>query len=124
MPKANRRCSVCGKEYYVCFSCVSKRSWKHLACSPECYRKLMKKNNVQPQIIDQESKEEKKVLLKVKTKGKKLRNIIGYDIESGRFDCDDNETTLAFSDIEEFLVPREEMENIFKIINDCKNGEK
>ncbi len=123
MPKANRRCRVCGREYYVCCACVSIHSWKHLACSPECYRKLMTNTTekVEPTIIPQTEEEEQRVLLKVKTKNKKIRNIIGYDIELGKFDCDDK-TTLVYDDIDEFVIPAEEMRKISEMFSDCINN--
>ena len=123
MPKANRRCRVCGREYYVCCACVSIHSWKHLACSPECYRKLMTDTieKVEPTIIPQTEEEEQRVLLKVKTKNKKIRNIIGYDIELGKFDCDDK-TTLVYDDIDEFVIPAEEMRKISEMFSDCINN--
>lgn len=39
--KNNAKCSICGKDYYVCFSCkdTTKLSpWKIHCCSPECYK--------------------------------------------------------------------------------------
>ena len=42
MPKANRRCMYCGKEYYVCLTCAGVHSWKKIACSPECFKSFMK----------------------------------------------------------------------------------
>lgn len=123
MPKANRKCRVCGREYYVCCSCISIHSWKHLACSPECYRKLMTQDEIsaEPLVIQHTEQEENRVLLRVKTKNKKTRNIIGYDIELGRFDCDDK-TTLVFDDIDEFIIPTDEMRKISEIINECVNS--
>lgn len=39
--KNNAKCSICGKDYYVCFSCkdTTKLSpWKIHCCSAECYK--------------------------------------------------------------------------------------
>lgn len=123
MPKANRRCRVCGREYYVCCSCVSIYSWKHIACSPECFRKLTSttEDKIEPEILPQTEQEEKRVLFKVKAKNKRIRNIIGYDMELGKFDCDDK-TTLVFDDIDEFMIPSEEMKKISEMLNDCINS--
>jgi hypothetical protein len=41
MPRANSICKCCGKEYYVCYSCVSINSYKRLFCSPQCYRTFL-----------------------------------------------------------------------------------
>lgn len=59
MPKANRKCAHCGKEYYVCYSCVNINSYKRLYCSPQCYRASLAKA---------EEKEEKKKSKKEKSK--------------------------------------------------------
>lgn len=44
MAKNNALCLNCGKGYYVCRSCESIWSWRQVACCPECYRELQKKN--------------------------------------------------------------------------------
>lgn len=44
MAKNNAHCLNCGKGYYVCRSCESIWSWRQVACCPECYRELQKKN--------------------------------------------------------------------------------
>ena len=43
MPKANRICKHCGKEYYVCYSCVNINSYKRLFCSAQCFKDSLKK---------------------------------------------------------------------------------
>lgn len=45
MGKNNAHCLNCGKGYYICRSCESIWSWRQVACSPECFRELQKKNN-------------------------------------------------------------------------------
>lgn len=42
MAKNNATCQCCGKGYYICRSCESIFSWRQVACSPECFRKLEK----------------------------------------------------------------------------------
>lgn len=122
MPKANRKCSYCDKEYYVCFSCVDIHSWKHIACSPECYRKIMAQDKpVKAKVLKQSDKEEIKVLLTVKTKSNERKNIIGYDFELGRFDCEDK-TTLLFKDIKEFVVPCDEMKKLSQMLVECRKN--
>lgn len=44
MAKNNALCLNCGEGYYVCRSCESIWSWRQVACCPECYRELQKKN--------------------------------------------------------------------------------
>ena len=48
MGKNNAHCLNCGKGYYICRSCESIWSWRQVACSPECFRELQKKNNPKP----------------------------------------------------------------------------
>lgn len=43
MAKNNATCQYCGKGYYICRSCESIFSWRQVACSPECFRKLQNK---------------------------------------------------------------------------------
>ena len=66
MPKANRICRYCGKEYYVCYSCVNINSYKRAFCSPQCYRA-----SLQNEITVEEVKDDKnEVETKKKTKKK------------------------------------------------------
>ena len=65
MPKANRVCAHCGKEYYVCYSCVKINSYKRLYCSAQCYKESLKKT---------EEKTEKKKNKKEETKKTSLEN--------------------------------------------------
>lgn len=53
MAKPNTTCHNCDKKYYVCRDCEDLYSYRLVACSPKCYRELMKKN-----IKAQQSKEE------------------------------------------------------------------
>ena len=55
MPKANRICQYCGKEYYVCYSCVKINSYKRAFCSPECYRASL----IQDEVVVEEAKDNK-----------------------------------------------------------------
>ena len=49
MPKANRICKHCGKEYYVCYSCVNINSYKRLFCSADCYKASLKETEKENQ---------------------------------------------------------------------------
>lgn len=43
MPKPNRHCKWCGKEYYACNSCLkSYEFYKTSFCSKECYEEFSK----------------------------------------------------------------------------------
>ena len=72
-----------------------------------------------PEIITQTLQEEMKVIFTIKTVNEDKKSIIGYDLELGRFDCEDK-TTLMFKDIKEFNISSEEMENIAIALRNCK----
>lgn len=36
--KPNHKCVICGAAYYACNDCDKHRSWRAVACTPECYQ--------------------------------------------------------------------------------------
>lgn len=110
MIRANRKCAYCGEEYYCCKSCISNKSWKNICCSVKCFRKLSEKKDfiepIKKEIIDMDSS-----CLYGYTKDKKIIDIIGYDLELGKFDCADN-TTRTFDEFEKFIISKDELKNI------------
>ena len=65
LPKANHICANCGKHYYACNYCDrnrSDKSYRWLACSPECFAKIawkygLKYEHLKPQRTDLTEKE-------------------------------------------------------------------
>ena len=114
MPKYNRKCNFCGNTYYVCLSCISKKSWKNVCCSPECFIKLFenKDMDIEPQKINEGEIKNMIGVLHDKTK----IEIIGYDLILGRFD-DLNRVTRTFEDFDKFELSSEELKEISLMIN-------
>lgn len=110
MIRANRKCAYCGEEYYCCKSCISNKSWKNICCSVKCFRKLSERKDfiepIKKEIIDMDSS-----CLYGYTKDKKITDIIGYDLELGKFDCADN-MTRTFDEFEKFIISKDELKNI------------
>lgn len=110
MIRANRKCAYCGEEYYCCKSCISNKSWKNICCSVKCFRKLSEKKDfiepIKKEIIDMDSS-----CLYGYTKDKKIIDIIGYDLELGKFDCADN-ITRTFDEFEKFIISKDELKNV------------
>lgn len=108
MPKYNHKCQYCGKEYYACASCIGIYSYKNICCSVECFRKMFveKTQTTEPLIID---KGETNMLGTLKDNV--LVKIIGYDLENGKFDCDDNKTRSNL-DFKNFILTYEELKEI------------
>ena len=110
MIRANRKCAYCGEEYYCCKSCISNKSWKNICCSVKCFRKLSEKKDfiepIKKEIVDMDS-----FCLYGYTKDKKIIDIIGYDLELGKFDCADN-ITRTFDEFEKFIISKDELKNI------------
>ena len=50
------------------------------------------------------------VLLRAGLKNKKTIDIVGYDLEQGKFDCSNGETR-TFDDVAYFIVPVKEMQH-------------
>lgn len=109
MPKYNRKCVNCGKEYYACYSCVGLHSWKNAYCSIQCYLEAQK-NGVKSKPIILKEGGKKMVILRAGLKNQKTIDIVGYDLELGKFDCSNGETK-TFDDFSYFIVPVEEMKH-------------
>lgn len=108
----NRKCNYCGREYYCCKSCISINSWKNVCCSIDCYRHMIQNGNINmPQEIKNKEGEVMKTLLRAALNNKDTADIIGYDLELGKFDCSDGKTR-TFDDFLYFIVPTEEMKEI------------
>lgn len=110
MIRTNRKCAYCGEEYYCCKSCISNKSWKNICCSVKCFRKLSERKDfiepIKKEIVDMDSS-----CLYGYTKDKKIIDIIGYDLELGKFDCADN-ITRTFDEFEKFIISKDELKNI------------
>ena len=110
MPKYNRKCFYCGDEYYCCSSCVSINSWKNVYCSIDCFLKSQEKNNIQdikPIIVDKGGKNMGVLKAALKKNGRTI-DIIGYDLDLGKFDCSDGSTKIL-EDFDYFIVSASEM---------------
>lgn len=112
----NRECAVCGSKYYVCRKCVDIKAWKNICCSRECYKNLTeKKMKEEPKII-QNHETKIPIILRAGLKNGKTIDIVGYDLELGKFDCSDG-ATKEFESFEYFIVPKDEMSVISERIN-------
>lgn len=112
MPKYNRKCPVCGEEYYCCRSCISINSWKNVCCSQECYREYVANiDNTMSPIIIENGVNDMGIILRAGLVGGKTIDITGYDIVLGKFDCSDGQTRV-FEDFEYFIVPKDELKAI------------
>lgn len=108
--KHNRICAYCGRSYYVCLSCTSAGSYKNSFCSEDCFRRsVMSNGSFQPVIVEGE---EMKTLLRGKLAGTDIFvDIVGYDLELGKFDCHDGVTRTP-DDFRYFVIPCNEMKTI------------
>ena len=110
MAKYNRRCAYCGNLYYACRSCIGIHSWNNVYCSINCYledNKTKFKNKL-PKIIN-DGGDDMKIVLRggLRTTGKTI-DIVGYNLEVGKFDCTDGKT-YKLEDFSYFIVPADEM---------------
>lgn len=64
-----------------------------------------------PQEINIEKGEKMSVLLRAGLKNKDTINIVGYDLELGKFDCSDGKTRV-YEDFSYFIIPKNELEEI------------
>ena len=107
MAKTNRNCNYCGKAYYVCKSCVGKDSYKNVCCSVECFNQLfhnyMDEGLPNPIIIDKGETDMTGRLWS----GEEHR-ILGFDIDNGKFDCEDG-LTRSCLDFKDFILSYEEI---------------
>lgn len=112
MAYKNRVCKYCGRKYYVCLACHRSGSWRTLCCSRECYLKYIaaskdKENNgTEPNYIDEGESKISGVL-----KTGEEEEILGYDLQANRFDCESGKTR-AVQDFTEFRMDSSEMRNI------------
>lgn len=112
MPMYNRKCNYCGNDYYVCKSCVSRNSWKNVCCSVECFQKLFDQER-QPAPIEQRIGGVLQMYGINKITKEKIK-INGYDLQLGKFDCEDG-TTKFQDNFESFEVSYQELKDIAKI---------
>lgn len=107
--KYNRVCAYCGKKYYVCSDCIKSDSYSNSFCSLDCYkRNIMKNGSFDPIIIDDETVQ---VLMRGKLLDDRIVDIIGYNIELGKYDCYDG-ITRTNKDFKTFYISRNEMSEI------------
>lgn len=105
----NRECAYCGSKYYACNNCVKKNSWKTICCCRECYQKLAKENEKMVQKII--GVNAMNTLMRIVLNSGIVVDIVGYDLEMGRFDAKDG-TTYKFEDIKNFTISSDEMKEI------------
>lgn len=116
--KKNRVCNYCGQEYYCCKSCISINSWKNICCSVQCFRSMIQEGIIKsPQEINNEKGENMSILLRAGLVNKDTIDIVGYDLELGKFDCSDGKTRV-YDDFSYFIVPKEEMKEIVSFFNE------
>ena len=100
----------CGDKYYVCNQCTNINSWKNICCSRECYKQAMSSGNIYfPHKINEGG--ESVALIRGGLISGRTVDIIGYDLEMGKFDCSDN-ITRQYSDFDYFILPKDEMKEI------------
>lgn len=112
MPKYNRRCFYCGEEYYCCSSCVSINSWKNTHCSIDCFLKSQEENNIEnlePIVINKGGSKMGVLKAALKKNGRTI-DIVGYDLDLGKFDCSDG-STKTLEEFDYFIVSASEMEH-------------
>lgn len=122
---SNRKCNYCGSEYYVCRSCVEISSWKNVCCSKECFMKLIgdMPDNVRPIKIDGGGIMSK-VILRGQLKSGFTVDVIGYDIELGKFDTFNNKT-YTLNDFSFFYIAPNELKDMAeKIKEQCEKRAK
>lgn len=107
----NRKCNYCGNEYYVCRACTRNSHWKNVCCSRECFIALENLEGIRPIILENGENTMPKILLRAELKDGKTYDIIGYDVDLGRFDCDGGRT-LTYDDIKFFYVTPEVLQDI------------
>lgn len=141
MPKSNRKCNYCGSPYYVCKACVGNQSWKNVACTPECFKKLFSTNNNDIAEDSTNSKVTKlnkvapivdviggvEELTIIKENGNRYP-VVGYDIDLMKFDVASGET-FGEEDIAQIELSCEELADIknsikSKILKDAEMAKK
>lgn len=78
----------------------------------DCYKKLIiEAPQLIKQYIDIEKRETMAVILRAGLIGGHTIDIVGYDLELGKFDCSDG-YTRTFKDFEYFILPTKELQSI------------
>lgn len=116
MAYQNRECNYCGQKYYVCLACQRRGSWKTVCCSRKCWRLLMAQKDTKVEEVVPNVISEGETNVTGKLKNRKKVSIVGYDLQLGRFDCDDGETRVT-DDFKEFTLSNEEMHDIIDKLN-------
>ena len=107
MPRANRVCRNCGKAYYVCTTCEKSNSYKNVCCSFDCFRELVTRGGeAQPIKINKGT-----VTMQGELYNGQVLNILGYDLENNKFDCDDNITHTGY-EFKNFILDLRELKAI------------
>jgi len=75
-----------------------------------------KVEEVKPQVISEGATN-----VTAKLKNRKKVSITGYDLQLGKFDCDDGETRVT-DDFTEFTLSNDEMHDIINMLNFSTNG--
>lgn len=121
MSKTNRKCLNCGEEYYVCRHCISINSWKNICCSQDCFREYMsgEQSNVKANETKTWEDIEMNIIMRGCLNNDKTIDIVAYDEDLGRIDCTDG-ITKTLDDFRYFVVPKEEMMDIFERIKELK----
>lgn len=107
----NRKCNYCGNEYYICRACISINSWKNVCCSRECFINMQSLDGVRPIILENGDKNMTKTILRAELKDGKTYDIIGYDVDLGRFDCDGGRT-LTYDEVKFFYITPEVLKDM------------
>lgn len=107
----NRKCNYCGNEYYICRACIGIHSWKNVCCSRECFINMQSLDGVNPIVIENGDNNMSKTILRAELKDGKTYDIIGYDVDLGRFDCDGGRT-LTYDDVKFFYITPEVLKDI------------
>lgn len=114
--KYNRVCMYCGNKYYVCNHCVEINSWKNSCCSRDCYRQLIMGNK----LIKDNKIEDGSANMKVVFPDRSIRNVVGYDLQLGRFDLEGG-LTITVEDADHFIIDKDEMADIIDFIKENIN---
>jgi len=108
MPKANRICRNCGKPYYVCLSCLKSKSLYNICCCFACFRDYLAAGNqdLTPLKIDKGVISMQGILHNGNTV-----NILGFDLNNNKFDCDDKITHTGY-EFKNFILDLRELKAI------------
>ena len=118
MPKANRICRYCGRPYYVCSTCLKAGSYKNVCCSFECFRDLINRGeqDLTPIKINKGV-----IAMQGVFYNGAIVNILGYDLENNKFDCDDRQTHTGY-EFKNFILDLRELRAIAFNRNENKDA--